>query len=55
MKVGDETSELQANQAVVWPAGKTHRVWTTDSSMTVLLLHFPGWQDLTPGPDEWRR
>jgi quercetin dioxygenase-like cupin family protein len=48
VKVGDETGELRANQAVVWPAGVTHRVWTAESSMTVLLVHFPGMRDLTP-------
>jgi Cupin domain len=54
VKVGSESSELHANQAVVWPAGVAHRVWTTDSSMTVLLLHFPGRETLTPAPEEWR-
>lgn len=51
VKVGDETSELRANQAVGWPAGVTHKLWTTDSSMTVLLIHFPGQTDfaLPPG------
>jgi quercetin dioxygenase-like cupin family protein len=51
VKVGDESSELYANQVVVWPAGKTHKLWTTDASMTVLLIHFPGQQDLALGPD----
>jgi len=51
VKVGDETSELRANQAVAWPAGKTHRVWTTDSSMTILLMHFLGKTDFTLPPD----
>jgi quercetin dioxygenase-like cupin family protein len=51
VKVGDETSELRTNQAVVWPVGKTHKLWTTDSSVTVLLIHFPGQQDLEFGPE----
>jgi quercetin dioxygenase-like cupin family protein len=51
VKVGDETAELRANQAVVWPAGTSHRVWTAGSSMTVLLLHFPGETDLELGPE----
>ncbi len=50
VKVGDETSELRANQAVAWPAGETHRVWTEDHSMTVLLMHFPGQKDFTLPP-----
>jgi hypothetical protein len=54
VKVGPDTSELHASQAVVWPAGITHRIWTSDSSMTVLLLHFPGQETLTPAPEEWR-
>ena len=48
VKVGEQTSELLANQAVIWPSNKTHRVWTTDSAMTVLLIHFPGLSDLKP-------
>ena len=46
VKVGDEISELVANQAVVWPVEKAHKVWTEKSSMTVLLIHFPGRSDL---------
>jgi mannose-6-phosphate isomerase-like protein (cupin superfamily) len=46
VKVGDEISELLANQAVVRPTEKGHKVWTEDSSMTVLLIHFPGRTDL---------
>jgi quercetin dioxygenase-like cupin family protein len=51
VKVGDETSELRANQAVAWPAGQPHRVWTTDSSMTILLLHFAGQKDFAIPPE----
>jgi hypothetical protein len=54
VKVGSDTSQLRANQAVVWPAELTHKLWTTDSSMTVLLVHFPGQEALTPAPAEWR-
>jgi quercetin dioxygenase-like cupin family protein len=54
VKVGDEMSELAANQAVVWPAGVAHKVWTVDNSMTVLLLHFPGRPDLTPIHENWQ-
>ena len=54
VKVGSDTSELHANQAVIWPAGRSHKVWTTDSSMTVLLIHFPGRETLTSAPEEWR-
>jgi hypothetical protein len=54
VKVGDDTSELHANQAVIWPAGINQKLWTTDSSMTVLLIHFPGRQTLTPAPEGWR-
>jgi quercetin dioxygenase-like cupin family protein len=54
VKVGDDTSELHAHQAVVWPVGLTHKLWTTDSSLTVLLLHFPGRETLTPAHAEWR-
>lgn len=50
VKVGDETSELRANQAVAWPAGKTHRVWTTDASLTILLMHFVGQKDFSLPP-----
>jgi quercetin dioxygenase-like cupin family protein len=52
VKVGDETSELRANQAVPWPAGVTHKLWTAGASMTVLLVHFPGHRDfaLPPAP-----
>jgi quercetin dioxygenase-like cupin family protein len=42
VKVGGDTSELSANQAIVWPSTTTHKLWTHDSSMTVLLVHFPG-------------
>jgi hypothetical protein len=55
VKVGDEAAELAANQAVIWPAGAMHKVWTTDRSMTVLLLECEGRQTLVPAPDEWRR
>jgi hypothetical protein len=55
VKVGSDTSELHVNQAVIWPAGQTKTVWTTDSSITVLLIHFPGRETLTPAPEEWRR
>ena len=50
VKVGDDTSELVADQAVVWPKDKTHKVWTTNSSMTVVLIHFPGRSDLVDQP-----
>ena len=46
VKVGEEVSELAAYEAVVWPKDQTHKVWTTDSSMTVLLVHFPERSDL---------
>lgn len=46
VKVGDEVSELVSDRAVIWPAGVVHKVWTTDSSMTVVLIHFPGRTDL---------
>ena len=46
VKVGADVSELSAHEAVVWPKDHTHKVWTTDSSMTVLLVHFPGRSDL---------
>jgi quercetin dioxygenase-like cupin family protein len=52
VNVGDETADLGALEAVVWPAGETHRLWTTDSSMTVLLVHFPGRTDLTPPSEQ---
>ena len=48
VRVGDQTSDLKANEAVVWPAQKMHQVWTEDSAMTILLIHFPGRSDLTP-------
>jgi mannose-6-phosphate isomerase-like protein (cupin superfamily) len=54
VKVGSDTSELHANHAVIWPAGVTHKLWTTDSTLTVLLIHFPGRETLTPAPEEWR-
>jgi quercetin dioxygenase-like cupin family protein len=53
VKVGDETSELSANQAVVWPSVKTHQVWTKESSMTVLLVHFPRVAEPSPAPESW--
>jgi quercetin dioxygenase-like cupin family protein len=46
VKVGNDEAELSAHQAVVWPKGQTHKVWTTHSSMTVLLIHFPERSDL---------
>ena len=51
VKVGEESGPLHAHEAVVWRAGEMHRLWTTDSSMTVLLVHFPGRSDLEP-PDK---
>jgi hypothetical protein len=54
VKVGGDTAELRASQAVIWPAGQTHKLWTTDASMTVLLIHFPGRDMLIPAPEEWR-
>ena len=47
VKVGDETSALVANHAVVWPADVAHKLWTIDDSMTVLLTHFPGHRTLS--------
>src|SRR5262245_32827272 len=54
VKVGTDTSELHAYQAVVWPAGVNKTLWTTDSSITVLLIHYPGRETLTVAPEEWR-
>jgi hypothetical protein len=54
VKVGDETSELHANRAVIWPAGVPQKLWTTDSPMTVLLIHFPGRETLVAAPEGWR-
>lgn len=53
VRVGDETSELRAHEAVVWPSGTTHTLWTAHRSMTVLLIHFPGVTELTPRDPGW--
>jgi mannose-6-phosphate isomerase-like protein (cupin superfamily) len=54
VKVAGETAELRADQAVIFPAGQIKTLWTTDSSITVLLVSFSGHESLTPAPEEWR-
>src|SRR5262245_59369868 len=54
VKVGSDVSELHADQAVIWPAGVNKTVWTKDSSITVLLFHYPGRETLTAAPEGWR-
>lgn len=53
VSVRGKTSKLNVNQAVVWPIGETHKVWTTDASMTVLLVHFPGTSELKAPDPSW--
>lgn len=33
--------EVQAGDAVRWPAGILHKAWTTDTPMQALTLHYP--------------
>jgi quercetin dioxygenase-like cupin family protein len=35
-----ETARVQAGDAVLWPAGVPHRVWTEDEPLTSILFHF---------------
>jgi quercetin dioxygenase-like cupin family protein len=37
--LGDEQAELRAGEKTFWPAGVSHRLWTTDSEMTTLMVH----------------
>ena len=39
VSLGDEEAELHAGEKTFWPAGITHRLWTTDSEMTTLMVH----------------
>ena len=36
--VGDVTHAFAAGQAVTWPAGVMHQLWTEDTTMTTLML-----------------
>ena len=36
--VGEETAPLKAGEKVRWPAGKNHRLWTTENSMVTLMV-----------------
>jgi quercetin dioxygenase-like cupin family protein len=38
VSVGDEHAEFKAGQSVLWPAGKQHRLWTEEESMTTIML-----------------
>jgi len=40
--VGDETAELHEGEAVYWPAGVHHGLWTEGSTMTTLMYERPG-------------
>ena len=37
--LGDELAEFRAGEKTFWPAGVSHRLWTTDSEMTTLMVH----------------
>jgi quercetin dioxygenase-like cupin family protein len=47
--VGKEQTPFFAGDQVRWPAGKLHRLWTTDSEMMTLMVeHVGGETALTP-------
>jgi quercetin dioxygenase-like cupin family protein len=38
ISVDSQVSEFAANQSILWPRGALHRLWTTDSTMTTLMV-----------------
>ena len=36
--VGEQRTQLRANEYVVWPKGINHRLWTEESTMTTLMI-----------------
>jgi quercetin dioxygenase-like cupin family protein len=43
--VGEETAPFQVGEKVRWPANINHRLWTTDSSMTTLMVEHTNHQE----------
>jgi mannose-6-phosphate isomerase-like protein (cupin superfamily) len=41
-RVGGEEAAIHAGQKVFWPKGVQHRLWTTDTGMTTLMVHPDG-------------
>ncbi|MDQ2904424.1 MAG: cupin domain-containing protein [Ktedonobacteraceae bacterium] len=36
-----ETREIQANEAVLWPAHADHTVWTGDEALHAIVINIP--------------
>lgn len=41
ISVGKEQSPIFEGERVQWPAGKSHRLWTTDDEMLTLMVEHP--------------
>lgn len=39
--VNGETAPIAAGDAVLWPAGPEHKVWTEDDELHAILIHGP--------------
>ena len=38
ISVDSQPSEFKANQSMLWPKGALHKLWTTTSAMTTLMV-----------------
>ena len=45
VEVGEERRRVAAGEAILWPAGVTHGVWTEHGPMRVLIVEFAGSDD----------
>jgi len=53
ISVGKEQAPLFAGDRVRWPAGKLHRLWTTDSEMITLMVEYIGSTTKKNNAPEW--
>ncbi|MCP4419675.1 MAG: KTSC domain-containing protein [Chloroflexi bacterium] len=51
--VGKEQAPLFAGDRVRWPAGKQHRLWTTDSEMMTLMVEHIGGEETAVTTPIW--
>jgi quercetin dioxygenase-like cupin family protein len=40
VRVDGEEAEIQAGQAVLWPAGKRHKAWAEESPLTAIVVEY---------------
>ena len=47
-----ETRDIQAGDAVIWPAHLDHAVWTEGEELEVLLVHLPAEREAAAPPED---